>query len=520
MKNWLTGTFIKSNLIWLSIILTAGLLTRIPHLAVFVSSSSETELTYFPTLAAARFEQCARSLFTGDRADNAFSYASPLYILLLAPLYALGVSNTHVFALQTVMGIISAFFVYAISLRSEAPKFLACTGAVVWLFYAPAAFYEMTLLPVTLLSLLIPAWALQEMNRKDSRMHSFARGFVSGLITGLRPPFIILGLFSLISSIKRKQYTSSAFMLTGLFLPLFILCIYHSSRGGGFSPFASSTGLNLVLGHADGASGYGPPIAEYHLIENPEEDIHQVAARVAAENGANTPSEANSFWMQKATSWILSNPAGELRLLGTKLGAFFGYKPFDTYFDLKRDIESDQSLKHLFLPRYFLIAFTAAGVIPFLVFSKRNRILALPVLVALAASIGFVHSERYWLPAVSITLAIASSGLWFLIQRLKTADRKTAIAVILTAIILMIPGMVWPVPENNEGCFLYNRAAKAYNMGNYILALTLFEQSAEASPPGSSISVHARMEALRISLAYSFEDRIILHRQTLQQEIE
>ena len=520
MEKRLSGAFISSNILWLSIILTAGLLTRIPHLVSFISSSSETALTYFPTLAAARFEQCARALFSGAVADNAFSYASPLYILLLAPLYALGISNTLVFILQTAMGITSAFFVYAISLRSEASKFPACIGAVAWLFYAPAAFYEMTLLPVALLSLLIPAWALQEINRKDSKTNSFARGFVSGLITGLRPPFILLGLFSLIGSIKRKQYTSSAFMLTGLLLPLFILCIYHSSQGGEFTPFASSTGLNLVLGHSDGASGYGPPVAEYDLIENPAEDIHQVAARIAAENGAKNPSEANSFWMQKATSWILSNPAGEFKLLGVKLGGFFGYRPYDTYFDLTRDIESDKSLKHLLLPRYILVAFIAAGVIPFLVFSKRNRILALPVLVALAASLGFVHSERYWLPAVSVTLAISSSGLSFLFQRLKTTDWKMAVAAILVAIILMIPGMIWPIPEITEGSSLYNRAAKAYNMGNCILALTLFEQAAEVSPPGSSISVHARMEALNISLFYNLEDRIILHTEALQQEME
>jgi len=514
------ATFIKNNLIWLVIILVLGLLTRVPHLLSFISSSSETALTYFPTLAASRFEQCARALIDGTCSGDAFSYASPLYILLLVPLYALGVSNIIVFLLQTIMGIASAFFVYIISIKLKASRILAFSGAIIWLFYAPAAFYEMTLLPVTLLSLLISVWALQEIIPKDAKVNSFARGFISGLITGLRPPFILLGLFSLIRSIKRKQYSSSLFLLTGFILPLLVLCFYHSSQGGGFTPFASSTGLNLVLGHADGASGYGPPVAEYGLIENPTEDIHQVAARVAFENGANTPSEANSFWMQKATSWILSNPEKELKLVGAKLGAFFGYRPFDTYFDLERDIESDKSLKHLLLPRYLLIAFIAAGTIPFLIYNKENRILVLPVLIALAASLGFVHSERYWLPTVPVTLAVSVSGLQFFFKNLKTPERKKSITAIFLAIILMITGLLWPVPEIPEGQYLYNRAVKAYNMRNYILALTLFEESAEATPPGTTISVHARMEALRISQALNLQDRVLLHSQILQREIE
>ena len=308
MQRWTVIALVKSNLLFLMIILTLGLFSRIPHLVSLLSSSSENTLTYFPTLAAARFEQCARALVDGTESGDAFSYASPLYILLLTPLYALGISNTIVFMLQTIMGIASAIFIYFVSVRSGAIKALACIGSAFWLFYAPSAFYEMTLLPIAFLSLLISAWAFMELNQDDDKGISLGKGFVSGLIAGLRPPFVFLGIISVIRSIKDKQYTSSLLKLTGLFLPLFILCIYHSSQGGGFTPFSSSTGLNLVLGHSDGASGYGPPIAEYDLIENPSEDIHQVAARVAAENGANTHSEANSFWMGKAVSWVLSNP--------------------------------------------------------------------------------------------------------------------------------------------------------------------------------------------------------------------
>ncbi len=300
---------------------------------------------------------------------------------------------------------------------------------------------------------------------------------------------------------------------------LFFVFTIHR-RGGGFTPFASSLGLNLVQGHSDGATGYGPPIPEYGLIENPAENIHEVGARIAAEHGYETSSEANKFWLEKATTWILSNPAGELRLLGAKLGAFWGYAPFDSYFDLKRDIESDSSLNHLILPRYLLMAFLANGVISFLIFRRKYWVLSIPILVSFITILGFFHSERYILPVLPVSLAIAACGLQLLFQKLRTVERKKAIIAILIASALLLSGRLWPVPEIPEGQYLYNRAAKAFNMRNHLLALTLFEESIEASPYGSSISVHARMEALRISQTLNLEDRIYFHTEALRLELQ
>jgi hypothetical protein len=84
----------------------------------------------------------------------------------------------------------------------------------------------------------------------------------------------------------------------------------------------------------------------------------------------------------------------------------------------------------------------------------------------------------------------------------------------------MLPGIFWPVPEIPAGTYYYNRAVKAYNLQYYILALTLFEEAAEASPPHSTTSVFAGMEALRISQDLNLEDRIAIHTQALQREME
>jgi hypothetical protein len=505
---------------WIVILLLAGLVTRIPHILLFNSPSSETELIYFPTLGAARFEQCARALINGTVAEDAFAFASPVYILLLVPLYAVGITNTLIFILQTLMGIATVFLIYSISLKAGASKWLATAGAVLWTLYAPSAFYETTLLPIALLSLLISFWALNQFHSYSDGKTSLLTGFLSGIITGLRPPFILLGFVSLWQTLRNKRYLHAVLMLSGFLVPILILSIYHLSQGGEFTPFASSLGLNLVQGHAESATGYGPPIPEYGLIENPSENIHEVGARIAAENGYTSPSEADKFWLEKAVNWILNNPGDEFRLLGAKLGAFLGYKPFDEYFDLQRDIRNDTSLKHLILPRYILIAFIVTGIVPFLLFGNSIKTLAVPVLVSLITILAFCHSERYLLPVLPVTAAISGAGLQLLFHTIKNKHWKRASIAVLSAAALMIPGALWPVPDIPESVYFYNRAAKAYNMGNYPLALLLFEESASVSPRVTTVSINSRVEALRISRALGLEDRVQLHSRILQQETQ
>jgi hypothetical protein len=497
----------RSHLPWLVLILLIGLLTRIPHVVTYLASSTETAITYFPTLAASRYEQCATAILNGSPAGDAFAFASPLYILLLVPVYFLGMGSTAVFVAQTFMGITSALAVYLVAFKSGTPKVLSFSGALLWLLYAPAALYEMTLLPVALLALLISIWAIIELKQHAGRYQSILQGFVSGLIAGLRPPYILLGLFSLLNELRLKRFRIFCGMLIGLLVPLLVLSIFNFIQTRDFTPFSSSTGLNFVLGHAEGAAGFGPPVEEYGLVESQGEDICMVGARIAAENGYTTTAGASWFWFEKGVNWIIGNPSGELKLLITKFGFSLGFKPFDSYFDLQRDIEADTSLNHLIAPRFILVLYMVTGAVPFLIFDRKRWFLALPLLIATATSLCFFHSERYWIPAIPVTLASASAGLHSLIQNLKTARRQSIMAIVI-AILLMMPGAIVPVPEVPEGQYLYNRAVKAYNMHNYIKALVLFEASAEASPPESNTYVQARMHVLQITEALDIESRI------------
>jgi len=387
---------LNGNLLWFGLLAITALTTRLPHLLSTINPSTELQLTYSPTLAAARFEECARAILSGSEAGSAFAFASPLYILLLVPLYAIGLTNAAVFAVQSLLGIASSFAIFFLSLKTGCTKLIAYLASAAWLFYAPAALYESALLPVALLSLLIIIWASIEYRNSKKVLLILILGLVVGMITGLRPPFIILGVYSTLNRLLRKQILNTLLLLLGFAIPLLAVSFYHQTEDGVFTPFASSLGINLVQGHSEGATGYGPPIAEYGLIESPSENIHEVGARIAAEHGFTSESEANSFWLDKALTWILSNPKGELHLIGAKLGAFLGYIPFDSYFDLQRDVESDRSMGHLVLPRSILMLIICFGVSSWLLFSRKHWYM-------------YCHSSLY-LPQLWASLPVKDTG--------------------------------------------------------------------------------------------------------------
>jgi hypothetical protein len=476
------------------------------------SGSRDNQVTYYPTIASTRFVECAREMTRGGVVSDAFSFASPLYIPFLAAFYALSLGNGAVFLVQGAIGVLSGFLVYFVAFRAGASRLFACIGAFCFYFYAPAAFFELTLLPVGILAFLIGVWALLEQGN-GGRWHSVLKGFLVGVIAGLRPPFILIGLVSLLRGVRRGGTLP---FLAGLAVPLLFLSFWHLDQGGGFSPFASATGLNLVLGHADGATGYGPPIVEHGLVESPGEDIHQAAARIAAGHGFSDPASADRFWLRTAVGWMLSNPERELELLLVKLGGAFGFAPYDVYFDLRRDVASDPSLGHLVAPRFLLVGFLALGAGALLFHRGGCRYLLAPVAVSLLSSAAFVHSERFWIPALPATLAVSAAGLTLFFRGFRHGW-KTALSVVVL-ILLLLPGTLRPTPETPLGFYLYNRAVKVFHMGNIPLSLLLFEEAADVSPSGSHISVYSRAMAVQIARSLSMDERADAHALILRQE--
>ena len=506
------NSLLKSNLPWLLAVIAAGAATRVPHLAALASPSHDLAVTYQPTLASTRFLECAREMLSGGVESDAFSFASPLYIPFLALMLKLFQGQWAVFLVQSLAGMLTGALVYAGGVKAGGSRPAALASALIWLLYAPAAFFEGALLPVSLLALLLTAWSIMEIGDGGAGS-GFVKGLLLGIAAGMRPPFVLLAAVSLL---RGRLRTLPAF--AGLLIPLLALSFWRLDQGGSFSPFAASTGLNLMLGHADGATGYGPPIPEQGLVESPGEDIHQAAARVAASRGYANPSAADGYWLRTALGWILNNPAREAELLLVKLGGALGYRPYDVYFDLRRDVAADVSLGHLPAPRVLLIGFIALGAASLVFYPGRGGVMLTPLLVSLLSSLVFVHSERFWIPALPSALAAACAGVSCLIRG--RCGKGTLPVVIGITAALLVPGALRPVPEIPLGQYLYNRGVKAYNLGSAPHALFLFEEAAMASPPGTVTSIQAGFMALEISRALGLEERARARALDLARELE
>ena len=504
---------------WLAVaaLAVAGRLWHLLHLA---AGGRDAGLLYWPVLAARRFEECAEGLCAaGGSVSGAFSYASPLYVLLISPAYAVGCGRMCVYAVQAAMGAAVAVVIHRIALRAGSGRIPAALAALVWILYAPAAFYELTLLPVVPLALLVALWSGLEQNDKGKggRWSCFASGLVCGAAAGLRPPLLLLAAYPFFREAVGRRLSRAAMVAAGAALPLAVLSLLHLSVEGDPYPFPRATGVNLVLGHSEGVTGLGPPAAAEGLVETGREDIHQVAARVAAERGYDTPEEADRYWTGRALRWIAENPGEELGLVAAKLGGFLGWRQFDVYYDTVRARGRDTSLAPLFLPRWAVVLLLALGVPAFLAAGRSRWALLLPMGITLAAALVFVHCERYWLPALPSALAAAAAGLTVLRRWLASGRLRRVFAAAAAAAALMLPGLLWPVPEVPECQYLRGMAVRAYSMGDYPHALTLYERSALLAPRGSVTSVYSRYEALRISRALGMEDRAREHARILRE---
>lgn len=493
-----------------------ALITRISHFIGFLAGQ-RTELYYWPVLACRKFESAAMELMRGGPAEGPFTYASPLYRFFLLPFYAAGTGRTGLFVFQSLLGVLTAWMIFRLALRAGAGTGPALAGAAVWSLYAPAVFFELTVLPVALLTVLISLFTLIGTSGMGGKTAAASLGLTAGLVSGLRPPFILMLGVPLWKWLRKWEWRKLLISLAALLLPLLFLSYQHEKAGGGFYPFPRTAGTNLVLGHSSESSGYGPPIPSLGLVETGRGDIHEVAARAAADLGYTTPREADAYWMRTALAWMAQNPLEELRLIAVKVGGFFGAGAFDTYYEMGRIRRFNPVFRSFFfVPRLLLVIIFLAGLVSFCVGGKNRAAILAPVAVALLSTVVFVHSERYFLPALPLMVAAGVSGLTVMFRKAGTAPlRRTAAGTL--GLILLLPSLIYPVPEVPEELFIGSLAVRAYHMEDYDKALELFERAALLARQGSIVWVQGHSEAAVIARTLGYTERAEQHEDILQE---
>lgn len=492
-----------------------ALATRMAHFTGYLLGS-RTGLYYWPVLACTKFEAAVESMLLGTGGSGPFVYASPLYRYIILPVYASGAGRTGLFVIQSLLGVITAWMIYRLCLRTGAGRGTSLAASVIWSLYAPAAFYELTILPVSMLAFILTLFALLITAEPVGRAAAAAAGFLAGLAAGLRPPFMAVLAVPLFVWAKRRKWSLLLLSVSSFIVPMIFLSVQHYGSGGGFYPFPRAAGVNLVLGHSSESTGYGPPVPSMGLVETGQGDIHDVAAAVAADSGYGDPASADRFWTGKAVSWILSHPGDELRLMALKLGGFLGARPFDSYYEMGRVGSFNPVFRFFLVPRLMLIVCFLAGLLPFCLRGGHRSAVLVPVAVAAATVVVFVHSERFFLPVLPLITVTAASGLSVLF-RCFSRHRIRWTAATLAGLLLLVPSLLYPVPRVPDALYVGSLAVRAYHMEDYPLALELFERSAMISPSGTVPWVQGHREAARISAALGMGERAEQHRRILLQ---
>jgi hypothetical protein len=494
------------------------LLTRIVHMIGYLAGE-RTELYYWPVLASTTFEEAAGAILAGSPAPGPFTYSSPLYQYLIVPFYAIGADRMGLFVLHSLLAPLTAWLLYRTARLIGASRAPATIAALLWSLYAPAAFMELTILPTAFMTLLMTLFTMMQIKsangRRDSAVSAALFGFLPGVLSGFRPPMLLLYAIPALRWIRARRPLLLAVGVAGLLVPLLFLSWQQSEAGGGFYPFPRSGGMNLVLGNNPEANGYGSAAPTLGLLENGVEDIHQVAARVASEHGMDTPAKADAYWTGIALEYITHHPARELELVGIKYAGFFGAQAFDSYYALGRVSTFNPILPLFFTPRWLICGLFLVTLIPFCNRGRFRIVVLIPIALSLCTCLMLVILERFFLPVLPLILAVSAAGAGYLAQSFKDHPRKGVAAVAIGAA-LLVPTFIWPVPDVPEDMFLSSLAVRAYNMGDYPLSLELFERTAVISEPGTFTWEQAHREATIIAGALGDPARAAGHEALLR----
>jgi len=496
----------------LRLVLGLALLTRLAHLIQYLVSP-RSGLYYHPVLAAARFVQEAGMLASGTQPSGAFAYADPGYAYILASSIATGLGAWPVLALQLSCGVLTALLVYRLALTAGASPSAGAAAGALWTLYAPASFYELTLLSVSLTGAMVAVFAFACSRPRIGTIDALALGLIPGLLCGLRPQLFPILLVPLILLLKRRQTFELAICIAAAALPMVLLAGQQRARGGPASPVATSAGFNLFIGHNPDADGYSPAAPSIGLVEDMRRDIHQVADDYAAERGYSTRQGADAWFMRQALAWIRRNPGRAAGLEFVKFSAFFGLRPFDSYYDVGR-VNRIGPVFRLSAPRWLLIGFFCLGLVPFLARGGGRFVLIAPIVFCLASGLLFVHTERYSLPVLPLMCAVGAAGVTLATGGIRSRHPGW-IGLSLAGLVLMVPAIIRPVPRVPEGLYQQSMAIRAYQLGDYQLSLGLFERSAVESPPGSYCWVMSQREAARIAGALGMRERAAQHVEAL-----
>lgn len=413
--------------------------------------------------------------------EGAF-YRAPLYPYWLAAVLGLTGGNiAFVYFLQHLLVLLAAVFL-GLAVRDEAGDLAALCAVAGLLLYHPSVFFASRPLGEAL-ALALAAAALFSVTRAGWSA-PVVGGVLVGAATLARPNLLLLvPLWGILLVARRRLRDGFAFVvLAGLAI---LPAAWHNYRESGhFVPVSANAGLTFFHGNGPGAGATGvlPPGASGNAMVQRAE---ATALARAATGRALDPVEADRYWGREALRARLADPAGTLRLVGTRAGLLIANPEMPL--DDTPGIDGNTWRFATPLPFAFVFALAAAGV-----FARGRRGFGGPFAASLLAAAGaspllFYVTGRYRFLFAAVLCVPAGIGAASL---LRAQDRGRLVRTVAAGILAFALSWLFPATSpyrTGTAVALANRADAWKELGGLDAARADLER-ALALDAGSGIA--------------------------------
>jgi tetratricopeptide (TPR) repeat protein/4-amino-4-deoxy-L-arabinose transferase-like glycosyltransferase len=406
----------------------------------------------------------------GASAPYRVFYQAPLYPYLLAG-FRLISGNTllPVYLFQIALGGLSLILVYHIGRRVRSHR-AGLTAMVLLGLYAPMAFKETKLVPVTLaIALLLGATALLVDRRSTGRM--LAAGLLCGAAAiawgGALPvlPLLLAGLLvepeAAAGVARARLRLKAAGVLTmGWGLVLLPVLLHNLLIGRDPVLVSANGGYTFYQGNnrfADGLISHPPEVFEQrsegrYLTDITEQQAFDQGYPTRSLGREVRPSEASAFWFRRGLDFIRGQPAKFLGLTFQKLRLLLGNYEFASTYHLGVETERVPLLRFFLVPFALILGLGLAGIT--LLWSSRGHesqgvVSIWPLLAMIGANamvlVIFYSASRYRLPLVPPLAVFAGIAVDHLCTRVRAGRPDwprtglVAAAILISAVVCTLP---------------------------------------------------------------------------------
>ena len=371
-----------------------------------------------PSVDEIAYLQMSDRVVQGLAPEHGAWYMTPGYAWFLAAVAQLGAQLPQVKLLQLLMGVLSAWLVFALGRRAFDLRVGLLAGAL-WAVTPSALLHEVLILKPAL-GVLLALLGLWAMLRPAAGVRWWAlSGLAFGAATLVQGELAVTGFgLALAGWIALRQRIPIAprnawgpvAMALILVVALALPTAQNFARGGGFVVLAFSGGPNFYIGNHAGADGSYVPLRPDRSDALFEADD---AVRLAREDSPRALDAAgvSRYWTQQGLKWWVTDPWAALTLTAHKAVLWWSAWEGNDVLSLELAGRWVRALANPVVRPLVVLPLALAG----LVFLRRQHARRWPLVVFVIASwfalIPFFVFERFRLPLVAVATVFAAAAV-------------------------------------------------------------------------------------------------------------